>query len=138
MSRYRCVDTQRAAAFPVTAACEFAGVSTSAYYAWAGGRDEPSPRDLDDAALLAVIRRVHAESDGTYGEPTAPFRCIHGDPRTTVTRKALQGSRDIVLVTGPAAGLVAPFRMPVKEQAGIGSSDLKDCRRDLRTTVRAR
>jgi putative transposase len=53
----------------VNAACEFAGVSTSAYYAWAASRDVPCQRDLDDAALLDVIREIHADSDGTYGEP---------------------------------------------------------------------
>jgi putative transposase len=34
VSRYRCVDDQKAAGFPVQAACEAAGVSTSAYYEW--------------------------------------------------------------------------------------------------------
>ncbi len=41
MTRYRCVDDQKAAGFPVTAACEAAGVSTSGYYDWCrpgGGR----------------------------------------------------------------------------------------------------
>jgi hypothetical protein len=69
VSRYRCVDTQKAAGFPVTAACSFAGVSTSAYYDWAATRDRPSERALDDAALLELIRDIHADSDGTYGEP---------------------------------------------------------------------
>jgi putative transposase len=69
VSRYRCVDTQRAAGFPVNAACEFAGVSTSAYYDWARERDVASQREVDDAALLEVIRDVHAASGGTYGEP---------------------------------------------------------------------
>ena len=34
VSRYRCVDDQKAAGFPVTAACKAAGVSTSGYYDW--------------------------------------------------------------------------------------------------------
>ena len=34
MSRYGCVDDQKAAGFPVSAACEAAGVSTSGYYDW--------------------------------------------------------------------------------------------------------
>jgi putative transposase len=34
VSRYRCVDDQKAAGFPVTAACEAHGVSTSGYYDW--------------------------------------------------------------------------------------------------------
>ena len=37
MSRYRCVDTQKAAGFPVAAACKAAGVTRSAYYAWTAG-----------------------------------------------------------------------------------------------------
>jgi putative transposase len=34
VSRYRCVDAQKAEQFPVAAAGEAAGVATSAYYAW--------------------------------------------------------------------------------------------------------
>ena len=34
MSRYACVADQKAAGFPVTAACEVAGVSTSGFYDW--------------------------------------------------------------------------------------------------------
>ena len=34
MTRYVCVDDQKAAGFPVTAACEAAEVSTSGYYDW--------------------------------------------------------------------------------------------------------
>ena len=32
MTRYECVDDQKAAGFPLTTACEAAGVSTSGYY----------------------------------------------------------------------------------------------------------
>ena len=35
MKRFECVDVQKAAGFPVTSACEAAGVSTSGYYDWA-------------------------------------------------------------------------------------------------------
>jgi putative transposase len=70
VSRYRCVDDQKAAGFPVAAACAAAGVSPSAYYAWrhhsAGG---PSQAEQDDQALLVEIRQLHADSDGTYGSP---------------------------------------------------------------------
>jgi hypothetical protein len=34
VTRFRCIDDQRAAGFPVSAACEAAGVSTSGFYDW--------------------------------------------------------------------------------------------------------
>ena len=70
MSRYRCVDAQKAAGFPVVAACEAAGVRRSAYYAWtASAAQGPSQHERDEAALVAEIRRIHARSGGTYGAP---------------------------------------------------------------------
>jgi putative transposase len=78
VSRYRCVDAQKAAGFPVAAACKAAGVSTSAYYAWTARQAQaPSPAEQAEAALVAEIRRIHADSDGVYGAPrvTAELRC---------------------------------------------------------------
>jgi putative transposase len=74
VSRYRCVDAQKAAGFPVAAACAAAGVSTSAFYAWAARRElAPPPAG---AELVAEIRAIHTESGGTYGSPrvTAELR----------------------------------------------------------------
>ena len=75
--RYRCVDAQKAAGFPVVAACTAAGVSTSAFYSWAGRcRQPPSAAEQTQAALVAAIRTIHADSAGTYGSPrvTAELR----------------------------------------------------------------
>lgn len=70
MSRYRCVDAQRAAGFAVAAACKAAGVTRSAYYAWtAGAAQGPSDRRREQARLVAEIRRIHDRSHGTYGAP---------------------------------------------------------------------
>jgi putative transposase len=70
VSRYRCVDAQKAAGFPVVAACDAAGVSTSAYYAWATSAAQgPTQAEHDQAELLAEIRQIHADSGGTYGSP---------------------------------------------------------------------
>jgi putative transposase len=67
VSRYRCVDAQKAAGFPVAAACQAVGVTRSAYYAWIARR--PSQRQQGDASLVSEIRRIHARSHGTYGSP---------------------------------------------------------------------
>jgi putative transposase len=66
VSRYRCVDAQKAAGFPVVAACDAAGVSTSAYYAFTA---RPSPTNPEQARLLAEIRAIHTDSRGAYGSP---------------------------------------------------------------------
>lgn len=45
--------------------CRVLAVSRSGYYAWAAR--PPSERAVANAALVEEIRRVHADSDGTYG-----------------------------------------------------------------------
>jgi transposase InsO family protein len=70
VTRYACIDDQKAAGFPVTAACEAAGVSTSGYYDWcqreAAG---PTERQLAEAELVALMRDLFDEADGNYGVP---------------------------------------------------------------------
>lgn len=67
---YRFVDVQKADGFPVTMACEVAGVSTSAYYDWKAHRDGVvTVAELEEARLVAEITTIHADSDGTYGQP---------------------------------------------------------------------
>lgn len=51
----------------VATMCRVLGVSASGYYAW--HQRPPSARARRDAALTEQIRAIHAESDGTYGEP---------------------------------------------------------------------
>jgi putative transposase len=69
VSRYRCVDAQKAAGFPVVAACTAAGVSASAFYAWAARRVPAAAAEQAEAELVAEIRAIHTESKGTYGSP---------------------------------------------------------------------
>ena len=65
MSRYACVADQKAAGFPVTTACEYAGVSTSGFYDWCareygGAERTPSRRGRTrrvDARDLRCLRR---------------------------------------------------------------------------------
>ena len=77
MSRYRCVDAQKADGFPVVAACRAAGVSASAFYAWTARHEqEPQAAEHAQAELVAKIHTIHGESAGTYGSPrvTAELR----------------------------------------------------------------
>lgn len=52
-------------AFSVTLMCDWLGVSRSGYYAWRTA--EPSQRSKDDATLIAVMRKLHADSRGNPG-----------------------------------------------------------------------
>ncbi len=70
MSRFRCVDDHKAAGFPVSTACEAAGVSTSGYYDWSKREGAgPTPRQVADDELIELMREIHAASDGNYGVP---------------------------------------------------------------------
>jgi putative transposase len=64
--RYRCIHRRRNQN-PVRMMCRALKVSPSGYYAWQV-RPE-STRARTDRELTRVIRRLHAESDGTYGSP---------------------------------------------------------------------
>jgi putative transposase len=70
VSRYRCVDAQKAAGFPVAAACQAAGVARSAYYGWTASTVRgPSVAQREETRLVGEIRRIHTRSKGTYGAP---------------------------------------------------------------------
>jgi putative transposase len=55
--------------FPVTFMCEHLEVSTSSYYAWVKDADQRETEYLQEQELVDVMRGIHKESDGTYGEP---------------------------------------------------------------------
>lgn len=76
MTRYRCVAARKAEGFPLTRACAAAGVSASAFYAWATKADGPTAVELDEAYLVNEIIDIHAEWNGVYGSPrmTAELR----------------------------------------------------------------
>ena len=70
MSRFRCVDDQKAAGFPVIAACQAAGVSTSGYYDWSARvAAGPTEREIAEADLVELMREIFDASDGNYGVP---------------------------------------------------------------------
>ena len=61
------IEAEEAAGHSVKHCCDMFEVSRSAYYE--RKKDIPSARDLADAEMLEHIRRVHDDSDGTYGSP---------------------------------------------------------------------
>jgi putative transposase len=68
--RFCCVDDQKAAGFPVTAACRAAGVSTSGYYDWCAREAAgPTEREVAEAELVELMREIFDASDGNYGVP---------------------------------------------------------------------
>ncbi len=69
MTRYRCVAARKADGFNVTDACDAAGVSRSAFYAWLERGEGPTVAEWDEAHLINQIRDIHTASTGTYGEP---------------------------------------------------------------------
>lgn len=98
MSRCHCVDDQKAQGFPVAAACEAAGVSTWAYYAWAAQAAQgPSQVEQDETELVAQIRRIHADSDGAYGSPRVTRQLARNGRKTSHKRvERLMRANDIV------------------------------------------
>lgn len=70
MTRYRWVAARKAEGFPTMTACEAAEVSRQAFYDWVG-REAAGPTDaeLAEGELVAEIRRIHDDTDGTYGQP---------------------------------------------------------------------
>ncbi len=79
MTRYVCVDDQKAAGFPVTNACDAAGVSTSGYYDWCQ-RDAagPTDRQVAEAELVVMMREIFDDADGNYGVPRMYKALRHG------------------------------------------------------------
>ena len=70
MTRYVGVDDQKAAGFPVSMACEAAGVSTSGYYDWCAREAAgPTERQLAEAELVELMRALFDAADGNYGVP---------------------------------------------------------------------
>jgi putative transposase len=70
VTRYRWVTARKAEGFPITLACKVAEVSRQAFHDWRASQTAgPSDAEQADAALVAEIRAIHDEFDGTYGEP---------------------------------------------------------------------
>jgi putative transposase len=76
VTRYRCVDAQKAAGFAVSRACEAMQISPAAYYAWRAHGQRPTARGERDARVLAEIRAIHREHRD-YGSPRVTAELAH-------------------------------------------------------------
>jgi putative transposase len=85
VTRYRCVAARKAEGFNVNAACDAAGVSRSAFYAWLERPAGPTEAEWDEAHLTNQIVDIHRASAGTYGEPRITAELA--DQGWTVNRK---------------------------------------------------
>jgi putative transposase len=82
---FRLIEAKRAQ-HPVSLLCSVLGVSRAGYYAW---KDRPaSPRARRDDELLALIRQIHDESDGSYGWPRMHAELRHRGVRVSRKRVA--------------------------------------------------
>lgn len=87
MTRYVCVDNQKAAGFPVKAACKAAEVSTSGFYDWcAREAAEPTVREVAEAELVELMREIFDASDGNYGVPRMHRELRRGGLKINVKR----------------------------------------------------
>jgi len=69
VTRYRWVAAREAENFPITKACEVAGVSRQSFYDWKHKTTTgPSMREVEEARLVEVMWEIHAEDD-TVGSP---------------------------------------------------------------------
>jgi len=90
----RCPEGRR---FAVTVACAAAGVSTSAYYAWAATRDAPpTATGQAEARLRAGIRRLHTASGGADGVRRITQR-LRRDGWTVNRKRVARVTRDVGL-----------------------------------------
>lgn len=70
MTRYVWVAARKAEGFPITKACEVAAVSTTSFNDWRRRTTQPATvRETADRVMVAEMRRIADEFDGTYGEP---------------------------------------------------------------------
>jgi putative transposase len=74
------------ASVPAHTMCRVLKVSASGYYAWLDRA--PSKRAIENAVMVERIRRVHAESDATYGMPRVRAELIDQGLRISGKRVA--------------------------------------------------
>ena len=99
--------------FDVAVMCRVLGVSRSGYYAWSSRPQ--SERTVANTALVEEIRRVHAESDGTYGS-----RRVHAQLRRDGQEVNHKRVERLMRVEGVQGAYVPPKRRRGGEDGVLG------------------
>nr|WSX54085.1 IS3 family transposase [Streptomyces sp. NBC_00974] len=88
MNRYQFVDDHQRR-YGVKRLCDILGLARSSFYYWRRTAGARAARQNDEARVAARIRKVHQDSDGTYGAPriTAEL-CDEGGPAVNHKRVA--------------------------------------------------
>ncbi|HET9718463.1 MAG TPA: IS3 family transposase [Solirubrobacteraceae bacterium] len=102
----------------VATMCRVLAVSRSGYYAWASR--PPSRRAVANAALTVEIRRVHADSDGTYGS-----RRVHAQLRADGRAVNLKRVERLMRVEGIQGAYVPPKRRRSGEDGVLGVDGIR-------------
>ena len=121
MTRYRWVAARDAEGFPIKVACGVAGVSRQGFYAWQRRCGAP-PRaiELAEAELVGKIRRMHADSGGTYGSPRVTAELARRG--RCVNHKRVERLIGCGVSPGPQAASVALPRLGHRGRCGAGGS----------------
>jgi transposase InsO family protein len=93
VKKYQFIDSQKVSAeghgYPIWLLCQVVDVPQSSYYDWnRTGRDRHAERTEAAAAMTEQIRKVHADSDGTYGAPRIRAELNEGGVVVTKRRVA--------------------------------------------------
>jgi transposase InsO family protein len=95
---------EHAGSFPVRLLCEVLDVSPSGFYAWLSRK--PSRRAVENEALAAEIRAIHAGSHGRYGSPR-----VHAELRRRGRHIGIRRVERVMRQHG-ICGIVTPRRRP--------------------------
>ena len=101
MSKYAFIDAQKAS-FPIRLLCRVFGVPESSYFDWdRTGRDRCAQRGADTAVLVEEIRKIHVDSEATFGSPRVHDALRKAGRTVTLRRVAeVMAKAGIVGLTG--------------------------------------
>jgi len=123
VTRYMWVLDRKAEGFPFTMACKVAEVSRQAFHDWRAKRAAgPTDVEMAEAAIVAQIREIHADSDGVDDEPRVTAELARrGTPVNHKRVERLMRKHEIVGVFKPAkvrTTIPAEFNPPMPDRVG--------------------
>ena len=104
MTRYKWIAARKAEGFPITMASKVVEVSRQAFNDWrAKMAAGPTEADLVEVELVELMREIHDEFDGTYGEPRMTAELARrGRPTNHKRVRRLMAKHGLVGVHKPA------------------------------------